>query len=93
VLVSDLYEGGVKDALVRRMAAMVRSGVTCIVLLALSDDGAPSYDSDHAAALAAVGVPALVCTPDAFADLISAAIDSRDITGSLSTWRGSGGPR
>jgi hypothetical protein len=84
VLVSDLFEGGVRDALVRRMAAMVRSGVTCVALLALSDSGAPAYDHDHAAALAAVGVPAFACTPDAFAELIAAAVEGQD----LAAWAG-----
>jgi Mg-chelatase subunit ChlD len=79
VLLSDLYEGGVRDALVARMARLVQQGVTCVALLALSDDGAPSFDRDHAAALAAVGVPAFACTPDAFADLLGAAIERRDI--------------
>jgi hypothetical protein len=50
-----------------------------IALLALSDDGAPSYDADHAAALATLGVPAFACTPDLFPDLMAAAIERRDI--------------
>jgi Mg-chelatase subunit ChlD len=80
VLLSDLYEGGVRDALVARMARLVQQGVTCVVLLALSDDGAPAFDRDHAAALAGVGVPAFACTPDAFAELLAAAIERRDLT-------------
>ena len=87
VLLSDLFEGGVRDALVRRMGGLVRRGVTCVVLLSLSDDGAPSYDREHAAALAAVGVPAFACTPDLFGDLIAAAIDRQD----LGRWAGEHG--
>jgi hypothetical protein len=87
VLLSDLFEGGVRDALVRRMAGLVRRGVTCVALLALDDGGAPSFDREHAAALAAVGVPAFACTPDAFADLVAAAIERRDI----GAWAGSQG--
>ena len=79
VLLSDLYEGGVRDALVARMGGLVRQGVICVALLALSDEGAPAFDRDHAAALAAVGVPAFACTPDAFADLLAAAIERRDL--------------
>ena len=44
-----------------------------------ADEGAPAFDRDHAAALAAVGVPAFACTPDAFADLLAAAIERRDL--------------
>jgi len=80
ILLSDLYEGGVRNALVARMARLVQQGVACVVLLALSDEGAPAFDHDHAAALASVGVPAFACTPDAFADLLAAAIERRDLT-------------
>lgn len=79
VLISDLYEGGVRDEMLRRAAAMTAAGVQVIVLLALSDDGAPSYDHDNAAALAAMGIPAFACTPDAFPDLMAAAIQRRDL--------------
>ncbi|GAB3680924.1 VWA domain-containing protein [Angustibacter aerolatus] len=79
VLISDLYEGGIADELVRRSAEVVRSGATMVALLALSDSGAPSYDADHAAALAGVGVPAFACTPDLFPDLMAAAIERRDV--------------
>ncbi|WP_240197600.1 vWA domain-containing protein [Nonomuraea lactucae] len=79
ILISDLYEGGVREEMLRRVAAMTQAGVQVIVLLALSDEGAPSYDHDNAAALAAMGVPAFACTPDAFPDLMAAAIERRDI--------------
>jgi Mg-chelatase subunit ChlD len=79
VLVSDLYEGGVRDEMLRRVSAMTASGVQVIVLLALSDEGAPDYDRDNAAALAALGVPAFACTPDLFPELMSAAIERRDL--------------
>jgi Mg-chelatase subunit ChlD len=79
VLVSDLYEGGVREQMLRRVAEMTAAGVQVVVLLALSDDGAPAYDHDNAAALAALGVPAFACTPDAFPDLMAAAIERRDL--------------
>jgi Mg-chelatase subunit ChlD len=81
VLISDLYEGGVRDEMLRRVAAMTTAGVQVVVLLALSDDGAPAYDHENAAALAALGVPAFTCTPDAFPDLMAAAIQRHDIRG------------
>lgn len=80
VLISDLFEGGIADELVRRCRDVVESGVTMIALLALSDSGAPSYDAQHAAALSEVGVPAFACTPDLFPDLMAAAIERRDLT-------------
>ncbi|MFB4264839.1 VWA domain-containing protein [Nonomuraea sp. GTA35] len=79
ILISDLYEGGIRQEMLRRVAAMTQAGVQVIVLLALSDEGAPFYDHENAAALAAMGVPAFACTPDAFPGLMAAAIERRDI--------------
>jgi Mg-chelatase subunit ChlD len=79
VLVSDLFEGGIADDMVRRVAAMQAAGVTVVVLLALSDAGAPGYDHDHAAALAALGVPAFACTPDLFPELLAVALGGEDV--------------
>jgi Mg-chelatase subunit ChlD len=84
VLISDLYEGGDNDEMLRRVQAMVASDMQVVCLLALSDDGAPSYDHDNAAALAALGVPTFACTPDQFPELLAAAIQ-RD---NLLTWAG-----
>ena len=79
VLISDLYEGGNPDDMRRRAAEIVESGAQLIVLLALSDEGAPAFDHDHAAFFAALGAPAFACTPDQFPDLIAAAIERRDV--------------
>jgi Mg-chelatase subunit ChlD len=79
VLISDLFEGGDPDEMLRVAGSLAAAGVTVIALLALSDDGAPAYDHDHAAALAAFGVPAFACTPDLFPDLMAAAIERRDL--------------
>jgi VWA domain containing CoxE-like protein len=80
VLISDLYEGGVRADLLRRVGALVGAGVQVVTLLALSDSGAPAYDHDNAAALAALGVPAFACTPELFPDLMAAAIRGEDLT-------------
>ncbi|MFI6576662.1 VWA domain-containing protein [Nocardiopsis sp. NPDC050513] len=80
VLISDLYEGGVREEMLRRVAAMKAAGTQVVVLLALSDEGAPFYDRDNAAALAAMDVPAFACTPDAFPELMAAAIQGQPLT-------------
>jgi hypothetical protein len=79
VLISDLLEGGVREQMLSRIAALSASGVQVIVLLALSDEGAPAFDNDNAAALAGLGIPAFACTPDAFPDLLAVAINGGDI--------------
>lgn len=79
VLISDLYEGGVESGLLRRANELVEAGVQFITLLALSDEGAPAYDVELAAKLAALGVPSFACTPDAFPQLMAAAIRRDDV--------------
>ena len=79
MLITDLYEGGDADAMLARVAALKQSGVNVIVLLALSDDGRPSYDSRHAGAIAAMDCPVFACTPDQFPDLMATALTKQDI--------------
>lgn len=79
VLISDLYEGGDRQRLLKRAASLVASGVRLIALLALADQGAPAYDHSTASALAEMGVPAFACTPEQFPDLMAAAIERRDL--------------
>ncbi|MFJ8749829.1 VWA domain-containing protein [Streptomyces sp. NPDC102441] len=79
VLISDLHEGGIRDEMIGRAAAMKASGVQFVTLLALSDEGAPSYDHEHAAALGSLGAPAFACTPDLFPEVMAAAIEKRPL--------------
>lgn len=79
VLLSDLYEGGNREEMLKRAASLTSAGVQMIALLALSDKGAPSYDHTIAAALAGMGVPAFACTPDLFPELMAAAINRHDL--------------
>ena len=79
VLISDLYEGGNRQDMLKRIATLVSAGVQFIALLALNDDGAPAYDHQNAEVLASLGVPAFACTPDQFPALMAAAINRQDI--------------
>ncbi|GCF08805.1 VWA domain-containing protein [Dictyobacter arantiisoli] len=79
VLITDLYEGGDRQGMMRRAAELVSSGVQVVCLLALSDQGAPDYDQNNAKALAAMGIPAFACTPELFPDLMAAAIQQQDL--------------
>jgi Mg-chelatase subunit ChlD len=79
VLISDLIEGGVAEQLVARIGALVQSGVMVVCLLALSDEGAPAYDATLAARLTELGAASFAATPDAFPDLMAAAIERRDL--------------
>ena len=79
ILLTDLYEGGGSADMIKRLAAFAGAGVQVIVLLALSDDGAPSYEHGNAQALAALGIPVFACTPDQFPALMGAALSRQDI--------------
>jgi Mg-chelatase subunit ChlD len=80
ILISDLFEGGPRGAMLQRASALVGSGVQLVALLALNDQGAPSYSHDVASALAGLGVPSFACTPDLFPELLAAAIERCDLS-------------
>ncbi len=79
ILISDLYEGGNAREMLGRAAQLVQSGVQCIALLALSDEGAPFYDHAMAARFATLGIPTFACTPDQFPDLMAQALARQDL--------------
>jgi hypothetical protein len=54
--------------------------VNLIVLLALSDDGHPSFHAQHAVMIAAMDCPVFACTPDQFPGLMAAALTRQDLT-------------
>jgi hypothetical protein len=73
-LISDLFEGGNSELMRRRVAEMVASGVKVVVLLALSDEGTPAHDHDHAAALSALGATVMSTTPGEFPSVLRDAL-------------------
>lgn len=79
VLITDLYEGGDQVQMHKRAKDIVDSGVQVICLLALNDQGSPSYDANNASVFAKNGIPVFACTPDLFPDLMTAAIRKQDI--------------
>ena len=79
VLITDLYEGGNQKQLIKRAAEIQASGVQVITLLALSDEGKPSYDQELAAIFSGLGIPCFACTPELFPDLMAAAIQKQDL--------------
>jgi Mg-chelatase subunit ChlD len=79
VLITDLFEGGNQASMLRRAAAISATGATCICLLALSDSGAPGFDRSNAQHLTDLGWATFACTPDAFPELLAAALARRDL--------------
>ncbi len=79
VLITDLFEGGNQEEMRKRAKSLVEAGVQVIILLALNDDGAPSYDHGNAEYMASLGIPVFACTPDKFPDMMAAALSKQDI--------------
>jgi len=75
VLITDLFEGGSREGVVRQVGEMLADGVAVIVLLALNDQGAPRYEVTLAQQLADLGAPALACTPESFAEVMGRALN------------------
>lgn len=80
ILISDLYEGGVRKGLLRRLSEMHEEGVKVITLLALSDAGKPDYDVNLGKEISKLGIACFACTPDRLPDLVAAAIKGSDLT-------------
>lgn len=79
ILISDLFEGGSEMELFRKVAQLKSLGIQFITLLALNDDGVPSYDKSVANHFASMEIPSFACTPDQFPGLMAAAIKKEDI--------------
>lgn len=74
VLISDLIEGGPNERFLKRAEAIKASGVNLVCLLALSDEGTPSFSHGNAEWLAARDIPCFACTPEAFPELMAKTI-------------------
>lgn len=90
VLVSDLYEGGDAKQLVARMRRLVDGRVKVMSLLALSDDGNPSYDHAMAQQLADLGIPCFGCTPKQLVAVMAKVLQGADPRGALAPGRALG---
>jgi uncharacterized protein with von Willebrand factor type A (vWA) domain len=80
VLMSDLFEGPTARGLLQVVQRLCDSGVRMVGLLAVSNDGTPSYDAGTADRLRRLGMPCLACTPGELGSLLAAALDGRDLT-------------
>lgn len=74
VLLSDLFEGGSVPKMLGQVRRLLDTGLTFIPLLALSDEGTPTYDQEVAAQLTEIGLEPFGCTPDAFPELLAKAL-------------------
>jgi hypothetical protein len=79
ILITDLYEGGNSASLIRRLEEMAQEGVQTVCLLALSDGGVPSYDTQMAEKLSKLGIPCFGCSPERLPELMEGALKGHDL--------------
>lgn len=79
-IVTDLYEGGNRNGLIRRISELKSSGVNIIVLLAISDRGKPCYDENLAQKIAEFDIPCFACPPEKLPDLLERALKNQPMT-------------
>ncbi len=71
VLITDFYEGGSEQDLVRQTGDLAQAGVRMIGLGALGYDARPAYNKTLARKLRKVGMDVLVCTPEKLAECMA----------------------
>ncbi|MDE7098901.1 MAG: VWA domain-containing protein, partial [Ruminococcus sp.] len=79
-IVTDLYEGGNRNGLIRRISELKSSGVNIIILLAISDRGKPCYDENLAQKIAEFDIPCFACPPEKLPDLLERALKNQPMT-------------
>lgn len=80
-LITDLYEGGNRNGLLRRLSKLKESGVNLIVLLAISDAGKPFYDAQMAEKIAGLDIPCFACPPEKLPELLALALNKKSLSG------------
>lgn len=81
ILLADLYDTSPNESrFVKRMEYLLESGVKAIGLLAISDQGQPSYNANLAEKLAKLGMPCFGCPPDKLPDLLAAVLKGQNLS-------------
>lgn len=80
ILLADLHDTSPNESrFVKRMEFLLESGVKAIGLLAITDQGQPSYNANLAEKLAKLGMPCFGCVPDKLPDLLATVIKGQDM--------------
>ncbi len=78
-LITDLYEGGNRASLIRRLGELKEAGVTVVCLLAIADGGKPYYDTQMAARVSSLKIPCFACNPQMLPVLLERAFKGQDL--------------
>ena len=80
VLLADLHDTSPNTKrFVKKMEFLLESGVKAVGLLAISDQGQPSYNQTLAETLAKMGMPCFGCTPERLPELLAGVLRGTDL--------------
>lgn len=80
VLLADLHDTSPNTPrFIKKMEFLLESGIKAIGLLAISDQGVPSYNEKLANQLAGMGMPCFACTPDRLPELLAGVLRGSDL--------------
>lgn len=80
ILIADLHDTSPNESrFVKKMEFLLESGLKAVTLLAISDQGQPSYNENLAEKLAKLGMPCFGCTPERLPDLLAAVLKGNDL--------------
>jgi hypothetical protein len=81
IVIGDLYDTSPNEKrFVKKMEFLLESGLRAVTLLAISDQGQPSFNSNLAEQLAKLGMPCFGCIPDRLPDLLAAVLKGQDLS-------------
>jgi hypothetical protein len=80
IVIGDLHDTSPNEnRFVKKMEFLLESGLRAVTLLAISDQGQPSFNADLAGKLSKLGMPCFGCTPDRLPDLLAAVLKGQDL--------------
>jgi hypothetical protein len=80
ILLADLYDTSPNESrFVKKMEFLLESGIKAMTLLAISDQGKPSFNQNLAEKLAKLGMPCFACTPNRLPELIECVLRGNNL--------------
>jgi hypothetical protein len=80
ILLADLHDTSPNEKrFVKKLEFLLESGVKAIGLLAISDQGIPSYNERLAETLSKMGMPCFGCTPERLPELLAAVLRGNEL--------------
>jgi len=80
IIIGDLYDTSPNPKrFVKKMEHLLGSGIKAVTLLAITDQGEPSYNKALANTLADLGMPSFACTPERLPEMLAGVLKGHDL--------------